>query len=231
VPDFGHVGFPIAEIAADGTVVIGKAENTGGLVSQRTVKEQLLYEMHDPSAYLTPDVTLDIGGVRVEEIGPDRVRLTGARGRPKPPTLKATVSFEGGWLGEGEITYAGPNARRRAELAIDVLKTRVRDLGTNWPLRFDLIGTVATFDGDGGDLRASRAWPDDGEYRVRMATKGGDRQMAQWIADEVLSLYCSGPAVGAGVCHRVAPLITTASILVDRARVTAGARLVSEDDA
>jgi|OM-RGC.v1.002216146 hypothetical protein len=226
VPDFGHVGFPIAEIDADGTVVIGKAEDTGGLVSSRTVKEQLLYEMHDPSAYLTPDVTLDISGVRVEEIGPDRVRITGARGKSKPPTLKATISFEGGWLGEGEITYAGPNARRRAELAIEVLKTRVRDLGTNWPLRFDLIGTVATFDGDDGDLRRGRDWPDDGEYRVRMATHGGDKKMAQWIADEVLALYCSGPAGGAGVRHRIAPQVTTASILVDRSRVKASARLV-----
>jgi len=229
VPDFGHVGFPIAEIGADGDVVITKADHTGGLVSHRTVKEQLLYEMHDPASYLTPDVTLDVTGVAVEEVGPDRVRITGARGRQRPPTLKATVSFEGGWLGEGEITYAGPNARRRAELAIEVLRTRVRDLGTNWPLRFDMIGTVATFDGDGGDLRASRPWPDDGEYRVRMATQGGDKRTAQYIADEVLSLYCSGPAGGAGVRHRIAPLVTTASILVDRDRVQASARLVEED--
>lgn len=226
VPDFGHVGFPIAEVGADGTAIVGKADATGGLVSARTVKEQLLYEVHDPSAYLTPDVTLDITGVRVEEVGADRVRVSGARGKPKPPTLKATVSFEGGWLGEGEITYAGPNARRRAELAIEVLRTRVRDLGTNWPLRFDLIGTVATFDGDGGDLRASQEWPEDGEFRVRMATRGGDKRMAQWIADEVLSLYCSGPAGGAGVRHRIAPQVTTASILVDRDRVRPRARMI-----
>ena len=188
----------------------------------------MLYEVHDPSAYLTPDVTLDITGVRVEEVGPDRVKVSGARGKPKPSTLKATVSFEGGWLGEGEITYAGPNARRRAELAIEVLKTRVRDLGTNWPLRFDLIGTVATFDGDGGALRADQDWPGDGEYRVRMATRGGDKQMAQWIADEVLALYCSGPAGGAGVRHRIVPQVTTASILVERDRVRPSARLVEE---
>ncbi|MDF1794201.1 MAG: DUF1446 domain-containing protein [Thalassobaculaceae bacterium] len=229
VPDFGHVGFPIAEVEADGTVTITKADNTGGLVSHRTVKEQLLYEMHDPANYLTPDVTLDITGVEIAEVGPDRVRITGAKGKQQPPTLKATVSFEGGWLGEGEITYAGPNARRRAELAIDVLRTRVRDLGTNWPLRFDLIGTVSTFDGDGGDLRAASDWDADGEYRVRMATKGPDKQLAQWIADEVLSLYCSGPAGGGGVRHRIAPQITTASILVDRAKVTASARLVEEN--
>jgi hypothetical protein len=228
VPDFGRVGFPIAEITADGAITITKADDTGGLVSHRTVKEQILYEMHDPSAYLTPDVTLDITGVTVKEVGPDRVSVTGARGKPMPPTLKATLSFEGGWLGEGEITYAGPNARRRAELAIDVLRERARGLGTNWPLRFDLIGTVATFDGDDGDLRAGRDYSADGEYRVRMATRGPDKQMAQWIADEVLSLYCSGPAGGAGVRHRIAPQVTTASILVDRARVKPTARLVEE---
>ena len=228
VPDFGRVGFPIAEITADVAITITKADDTGGLVSHRTVKEQILYEMHDPSAYLTPDVTLDITGVTVKEVGPDRVSVTGARGKPMPPTLKATLSFEGGWLGEGEITYAGPNARRRAELAIDVLRERARGLGTNWPLRFDLIGTVATFDGDDGDLRAGRDYSADGEYRVRMATRGPDKQMAQWIADEVLSLYCSGPAGGAGVRHRIAPQVTTASILVDRARVKPTARLVEE---
>jgi hypothetical protein len=228
VPDFGHVGFPIAEVEADGTVTITKADRTGGLVSHRTVKEQLLYEMHDPANYLTPDVVLDITGVAIEEVGRDRVRITGAKGKRRPPTLKATVSFEGGWLGEGEITYAGPNARRRAELAIEALRTRVRDLGTNWPLRFDLIGTVSTFDGDGGDLRAANEWDTDGEYRVRMATKGPDKQMAQWIADEVLSLYCSGPAGGGGVRHRIVPQITTASILVDRAKVSAAAHLVEE---
>ncbi len=229
VPDFGHVGFPIAEIDEDGAVTVSKADGTGGLVSHRTVKEQLLYEVHDPSTYLTPDVVLDITGVSIEEVAPNRVRITGAKGRQRPPTLKATVSFEGGWLGEGEITYAGPNARRRAELAIEVLRTRVRDLGTNWPLRFDLIGTVSTFDGDGGDLRAGGDWEADGEYRVRMATKGPDRQLAQWIADEVLSLYCSGPAGGGGVRHRIAPQITTASILVDREKVSATARLIGEN--
>ena len=229
VPDFARVGFPIAEIGVDGDLVVTKADGTGGLVSHRTVKEQLLYEMHDPAAYLTPDVTLDITGVRVEEVGPDRVQVTGARGRPRPETLKATVSVEGGWLGEGEITYAGPNARRRAELAIDVLRDRVHSLGTNWPLRFDLIGTVSTFDGDGGALRDAGSWPDDGEYRVRMATRGTDRQTAQWIADEVLSLYCSGPAGGAGVRHRIAPQVTTASILVDRAKVAPRARLIDGD--
>ena len=228
VPDFAHVGFPIAELGEDGTVIITKADDTGGLVSHRTVKEQLLYEVHDPSAYLTPDVTLDLTAVNVREVGENRVQITGAKGHPKPPTLKATVSFDGGWLGEGEITYAGPNARKRAELAIEVLRQRVRDMGSNWPLRFDLIGTVSTFDGDGGRLRESQDWSDDGEYRVRLATKGPDKQTAQHIADEVLSLYCSGPAGGAGVRMRTVAQIHTASILVDREKVAPRAYLVGD---
>jgi len=229
VPDFANVGFPIAEIGRDGALTMTKAEQTGGLVSHRTVKEQMLYEVHDPSAYLTPDITLDITGVSVREVGENRVALSGARGKPRPPTLKATLSFEGGFLGEGEITYAGPNARRRAELAIEVLRERARGIAGNWPLRFDLIGTVATFDGDDGDLRAARAYDDDGEYRVRLATHGPDKQTAQWVADEVLSLYCSGPAGGGGVRHRAVAQVTTASILVDRDKVKPGARLVEDN--
>ncbi|HEU0221335.1 MAG TPA: acyclic terpene utilization AtuA family protein, partial [Paracoccaceae bacterium] len=110
VPDPANIGFPIAEVEADGSFVLTKAPGTGGLVDLRTVKEQLLYEIHDPAAYLTPDVVLDITGVSVETVGPDRVRVTGARGRPAPATLKATASFFGDWLGEAEISYAGPNA-------------------------------------------------------------------------------------------------------------------------
>ncbi|WP_244446798.1 acyclic terpene utilization AtuA family protein [Rhizobium sp. YS-1r] len=108
VPDPANIGFPIAEVEADGTFVLTKAEGTGGCVDTRTVKEQLLYEIHDPAAYLTPDVTLDLTEVEVVAVGRDRVRVTGARGHAAPTTLKATVGYYGDWLGEAEISYAGP---------------------------------------------------------------------------------------------------------------------------
>ena len=139
VPDLAEVGFPIAEINSDGSIVITKAEKTGGIVSEQTVKEQLLYEIHDPENYFTADVILDISQVSVEQLAANRVRVSGANGKPYPSTLKATVSIEGGWMGEAEMTYAGPNALARAELAVEVLKKRCRNLGTIYPIRFDIL--------------------------------------------------------------------------------------------
>lgn len=110
VPGMADLGYPIAEIDADGSMIITKPAGTGGRVDRLTVIEQLLYEIHDPAAYLAPDVVLDVTGVTVDELAPDRVRVTGPRGRPAPETLKATVCVDGGVLGEAEISYAGPNA-------------------------------------------------------------------------------------------------------------------------
>jgi len=219
VADFANVGFPVAEVAADGELVIAKAANTGGLVSRATVIEQLLYEVHDPHNYLTPDVVLDIGEVTVDQVGPDRVSVQGARGKPPPSTLKATVCVDAGWLGEGEIAYAGPNALARAELAASVVRSRCRTIGITEPVRVEVLGTQAILDGDGQGRRARLSPPRDGEYRLRAAVRSASRMIAQRVADEVLSLYCSGPAGGAGVRQHVTPQIGTASILVDRARV------------
>lgn len=216
VPDLARVGFPIAEVEEDGSLVVTKADNTGGLVSAQTVKEQLLYEIHDPANYFTADVILDITQVKVDEIGPDRVRLQGARGKPRPQTLKATVSIDGGWMGEAEMSYAGPNALKRAQLAVDVLKQRCRDIGTNCPVRFDILGTVSVHDGDGGGAAARAAWPEDGDYRIRVASRGHDKAGIERINQEMLSLYCSGPAAGGGFRQNLTDQVHTASILVDR---------------
>ena len=137
-------GFPLAEVDGDGHATITKLEGTGGLVDRRTVKEQLLYEVHDPSAYLTPDVTADFSRVQVTETGRDRVRLQGASGRERPRTLKVTVGFDGGFLGEAGVSYAGPNAARRARLARDILLERLnRHAGLAGKLRIDIIGLAS----------------------------------------------------------------------------------------
>ncbi len=125
VPDMARIDFPIAEVSFDGAAVLTKPPATGGRLDIATVTEQLLYEIHDPAAYLTPDVTLDVTGVRLEQSGKDRVRVTGARGRPAPDRLKATVSYPGEWLGEAGISYAGPNALARAELAVRTIRERL----------------------------------------------------------------------------------------------------------
>lgn len=226
VPDLANVGFPIAEIEADGDVVVTKAANTGGLVSRATVIEQMLYEVHDPHNYLTPDVVLDLGEVSVEGIGANRVRVRGARGKPPPPTLKATVCVDAGWLGEGEISYVGPNALARAELAASVVRARCRTIGIGDPVRVDVLGTQALFDGNTHERHAPVAPSSTGEYRVRAAVRSASRKTAQQVADEVLSLYCSGPAAGAGVRQNVTAQVGTASILVDRTKVNPQITLV-----
>jgi hypothetical protein len=226
VENLANVGFPIAEVGADGDVVITKAAHTGGLVNRATVIEQLLYEVHDPHNYLTPDVTLDLGEVRVEQIGPHRVRVCGAQGKAPPATLKATVCYDAGWLGEGEISYAGPNALPRARLAASVVRSRCQMIGIEEPVRVEVLGTQAIFDSDTQQRHAPIIFPSEGEYRVRAAVRSANRKVAQRVADEVLSLYCSGPAGGAGVRQHVTSQVSTASILVDRARAQPKVTLV-----
>ena len=230
VPGLGEIGYPIAEVGADGTIVITKADGTGGLVSERTVKEQLLYELHDPSAYLVPDVTLDVTAVEVAaEADPDRVRVTGARGRERPPTLKVTVSAEHGYLAEGEMTYSGMGALARAELAAEVLRDRLRITGLDaCRVRIDLIGTVSTFDSDAGVQRAAGRcrFPPDGDYRVRLAGQAPDRATAQALANEVIGLYSSGPGGGGGARRAVTPRIRTSSALVPRDLVRTDIRVL-----
>ena len=126
IPDPANIGFPIAEVHADGRLIITKATHTGGRVNAQGVKEQLLYEIHDPAHYITPDVVLDFTQVRVHELGEDRVQVSGMLGKPAPLTVKATVCFDGGWLGEGEISYAGPNCVARARAAAEVLLQRLK---------------------------------------------------------------------------------------------------------
>lgn len=218
VPGMATLGFPIAEIGADGAVLITKPAGTGGVVDRRTVTEQLLYELHDPSAYLTPDVVLDITGVRITEEAPDRVRVAGARGRPRPERLKATVSLPGGWLGEGEISYAGPNARARAELAGRTLRERLRMLGLEAATRLDLIGVVSVFAGDDG-VPAGTGELAPADLRLRLAVATETRAEAERAVREVLSLYCCGPAGGGGVRTRVVDRIRTLSFLVPRERL------------
>jgi hypothetical protein len=223
VPGMADFGFPIGEVTSDGDVVIGKAENTGGLVTRATVIEQLLYEVHDPSAYLTPDVTLDLTRVALEEDGENRIRVSGARGTPPPSTLKATVSCDGGWLGEAEMAYAGPNALARARLAADVVRDRCRRTTGDAGLRVEIFGAGAMFDGIAGWDSEAASSP-GGEYRVRAAIRTGTYEHAQYVTDEVQSLFCSGPAGGGGFRASVTAQVSTSSVLVERALVDPHAR-------
>jgi hypothetical protein len=222
VPGLHDVGFPIAEIDASGRCIVGKAERTGGLVSERTVKEQLLYEVHDPSAYVTPDVVADISQAEVREVARDRVALEGVQGRPRPDRLKVTVCHDAGWLAEGEISYAGPGAENRARLAGDVLKRRLEGLA----IRVDLIGSVSVFADDAGRMLAqapSRALRD---VRLRVAARSADRREAERLLREVTALYTCGPAGGGGVRTSLKPRLDTLSCYVPRDAVKASWEMV-----
>jgi Acyclic terpene utilisation family protein AtuA len=218
VPGMDAIGYPIAEVEPDGSFVITKPEGTGGLVDRRTVTEQVLYEIHDPAAYLTPDVILDLTEVELDAVGPDRVRLRGPRGKPAPETLKATVCFDGGLLGEAEISYAGPNAAARARLAIETVKARIARRAPGLQVRADAIGIISILgDSAGGDLAAG--WREARDVRVRFAAQGHDAGEIDILMGEVEALYCAGPAGGAGVRRRITPRLASASCLIERSLV------------
>ena len=222
VPEIHNIGFPIAEIDFDGSCIITKANNTGGVVNALTVKEQLLYELHDPAAYITPDVVADITNATVIEIAPNRVRLSGVIGHPRTNTLKTNVFFDGGWFGEGEISYAGPNAEARARLAMEMLQKR---LGTKMKLRFDLIGISSIFGDDDNALLSSAinnsARSEVQDVRLRVAGQHVDLKIIDLLLREVTALWTGGPAGGGGVRVAKRLRLSTQSCLINRQQVPA----------
>ena len=214
VPGLDDIGFPIAEIGPDLAITLGKTPGTGGRVDRHTVTEQLLYEMHDPAAYVTPDVVLDITGLTIDETGPETVRLEGARGHAPPPTLKVLIGVDSGVLVEAEISYAGFNAEARVRLAQDVLERRfARSRLANAQFRYDVIGIDSVW-----PLR-NRA-PALRDLRLRGAARVPDRQAAELVITEVEGLYVNGPAGGGGVRSGQRPTIKTYSASIERSRAT-----------
>jgi hypothetical protein len=222
VPRLAEVGFPIAEIDAQGEFVIGKAEGTGGVVDARTVKEQLLYEIHDPAAYLTPDVTADLSQAEVRELGADRVAVVGVRGHARPDELKVSVFHAGGWLAEAEISYAGRGAEARARLAASIVRERLAGLR----LRIDLIGVASVFCDDAGRWLDGLDAGDARDVRLRVAAVHAERAMAERVHHEVTALYTCGPAGGGGVRTSMRSRLTTSSCLVPREAVPTGFRML-----
>jgi hypothetical protein len=215
VPNLAACGFPIAEVAADGSAVITKLREAGGCVTLGTVKEQLLYEVHDPARYLTPDVTADFSAVALDGAGHDRVRISGAGGTARPEKLKVTIGFDGGFLGEAGVSYAGANAQRRGQLAADVLAERLRPpAGNDTAMRIDMIGVNSLF------ATAGVQAMDAEDVRVRVALRSPRRRDAEAMLWEVESLLCCGPAGGGGYRGAIVPSVVTRSALIDRERVT-----------
>lgn len=208
VPDMAHLGFPYAEVDADGYAVLAKAPGTGGRLSLQTCKEQLFYEVTDPHAYLTPDVAVDFTAVALREAGADRVAVTGAAARGRPANLKVSVGYRGGFIGEGEISYAGPGAAARGRLAGDIMRERLG--GEVEALQIDLIGI------DSGHRRGYGNQPEPYEVRLRVAGKARTRDDAERVGEEVEALFTNGPAAGGGVRRSTREVIGVVSTLIPR---------------
>lgn len=214
VPDLANCGYPFVDVSSDGKATLSKLEGTGGLVSGRTVREQLLYEVHDPTAYLTPDVTADFSAVEIEDHGDNRVTVSNATGRTRPDQLKVTVAFDSGFLGEAEVSYAGVNALARAELGAEILRTRLtRLVGADGDIRIDLIGLNALHATAHG-VEADSPPPSD--VRVRVAQRTMNRAAAEMVLWETEALLCCGPAGGGGYRGRITPSVVTHSAFVPR---------------
>ena len=215
VDGLAYVGFPYAEVSADGSACITKLRDTGGLVDERTVKEQLLYEVHNPARYLTPDVVADFSTASVMSAGRDRVRIDGAGGSPRPERLKVTVAFDGGWLAEAGVSYAGHGAQARAAMAGDIVLERMRRVhGTNAPVRVDLVGVRSLH-------ATAHEYPTDTrDVRVRCAMRASSRDEAELLLWEVESLLCCGPSAGGGYRGAVTPSVVTCSASIERDAVS-----------
>ncbi|EZP65793.1 DUF1446 domain-containing protein [Pseudomonas sp. P7] len=213
VDDLARLGFPLAEIDADGEAVITKVAGSGGRVSRATCTEQLIYEVHDPAAYLTPDVTADFSQVGFVEEGVDRVRAQGANGRARPEQLKVSVGYLDGWIGEGQMSYGGPGAVARAQLARDVVLKRLELMGVKMQdLRAELIGMDS--------LHGPRSSVEPWEVRLRVAARCEDRGDAVRVGNEVETLYTNGPSGGGGASKSVRQVVAVASLLLPRDAVS-----------
>jgi hypothetical protein len=218
IPDLANIGYPIADAVADGTFVITKHPNTGGRVSVQTVSEQLVYEMGDPHAYITPDVVADFTSIRVEDAGENRVRVHGVTGSEPTPYLKVSIAYRSGYKAVGSLVYSWPDAMEKAQLADKVLRKRLDNLG----LKFDqvlseFVGATATHGhlaGDGHDAP---------EITYRIGVRGSDRAAVERFTREIVPLVLNGPPSVTGFAGgrpKVEEIVAYWPALIDKRAVT-----------
>ncbi|SHG41776.1 Protein of unknown function [Chryseolinea serpens] len=212
VPGMAKLGHPFVDVWPEGRGIIGKVDNTGGIINLQTAKEQLLYEVVNPYEYFTPDVIADFSSVQLTDLGGNRVQVAGGKGKQKPDTYKVSVGYQAFHLGEGEITYAGSNAVARATLAGEIVRERLKDAFPE--LRIDLIGQNSVHD----DRLHQANIPY--EVRLRVAGKAPSFQQASRIGEEVEALYTNGPGGGGGVRKYVQDVVGIVSTLIPRSKVT-----------
>lgn len=211
IPGMENLGHPYADIFENGECIISKVEGTGGEISVAIAKEQLLYEVINPFAYLTPDVEADFSSVSFSQLGKNKVSVKGGGGKIKPEKLKVSVGYEAGWLGEGEISYAGVYAKERGKLAGEIINKRIGELFDE--LKVDLIGI--------NSLHSQISDEDSLPYevRLRIAGKSQEKHLAERLGQEVEALYTNGPAGGGGARKYITQLVGIVSILLDREKI------------
>ena len=215
VQGLARLGFPIAEVQQDGTFIITKVIGSGGKVTLATCKEQLLYEIHNPVAYITPDVVADFTGVEFTQVGEDQVQVKGGKGQPKTDFLKASIGYVDSYMGEGQISYAGPGAVARGRLALEIVEERLKIMGVQYQeLKLDLIGIDSLH-----SSKISRTEHEPYEVRVRVAGRTQSMKEAIRIGNEVETLYTNGPAGGGGATKSARQVVAMVSALVPRSLV------------
>lgn len=214
VPDIANIGFPYVDVSEDGTAVISKLPGTGGLITRATCTEQLLYEIHDPSLYYQPDVIADFSNVDFVQLKEDQVRVIGGSGKPKTGKLKVSVGYEDCWIGEGQISYAGPFAVERGRMAISIIKARLKKTQVDFQeIRTELIGVDSAYEG----IRNQNTSPN--EVRMRFAARCANQQEAERICEEVEGLYLNGPSGGGGITKSSRKVVAVGSVFLDTEQV------------
>lgn len=214
VAELARLGFPIAEVQEDGSFMITKVAEAGGMVTLATCKEQLLYEIHNPKAYITPDVVADFSEITFTQTAKDEVQVSGGKGGPKTDFLKVSIGYIDSYIGEGQISYAGPGAVNRGQLALDIVEERLKLMGVQFQeLRCDLIGV--------NSLHSPKLSAGLEPYEVRARVTGRTQNMkeAVRIGNEVETLYTNGPAGGAGAWKVAREVVAMVSALIPRSLV------------
>jgi hypothetical protein len=224
IPDLANVGYPIVEARPDGTFDITKHPGTGGRISVPSVTEQLVYEMGDPRSYITPDVTADFTTIHLQQVGPDRVRVSGIRGRPPTDKLKVSIAYRAGYKAVGTLVYAWPDAVAKARRADEVLRQRLDRL----ELRFDhilteFVGLNATH----GPLARDGDPP---EVQLRVGVRSGDEEAVERFTREIAPLVLNGPPSVTGFAGgrpKVEEIVAYWPALIDRRAVSPEVEVIS----
>lgn len=225
IPNMADIGYPIVEAEPDGTFTITKHQSAGGRVHSDIVKEQLLYELGDPKRYITPDCIADFTTIQLTDVEENRVRVTGIKGGPKPPTLKLSISYLNGYKATGSLAYSWPQALPKAQAADRIVRQRLQDLG----LHFEEIYTEY-FGVNACHGQTAPPNPDPPEVLLRIGVRGRDRKAIDRFTRELIPLVLNGPPGATGFGEGRPPvreIVAYWSALLPREEITTRVELIA----